>query len=54
MHFIPEEYWTLDAQLHVHGARKKLTAHFYGDKDGKMAIHSKEEVEAIMKQSGGL
>ena len=21
--FIPEEYWTLDAQLHVHGSRKK-------------------------------
>ena len=34
--FIPEEYWTLDAQLHVHGSRKKLTAHYYGDKDGVM------------------
>ena len=46
--FIPEEYWTLDAKLHVHGSRKKLTAHYYGDKDGRKAIHSKEEVEAMI------
>ena len=51
--FIPEEYWTLDAQLHVHGSRKKLTAHYYGDKDGRKAIHSKEEVEALMKRLEG-
>ena len=51
--FIPEEYWTLDAKLHVHGSRKKLTAHYYGDKDGRKAIHSKEEVEALMKRLEG-
>ena len=51
--FIPEEYWTLDAQLHVHGSRKKLTAHYYGDKDGRKAIHSKEEVETLMKRLEG-
>ena len=51
--FIPEEYWTLDAQLHVHGSRKKLTAHYYGDKDGRKAIHSKEEVGALMKRLEG-
>ena len=51
--FIPEEYWTLDAQLHVHGSRKKLTAHYYGDKEGRKAIHSKEEVEALMKRLEG-
>ena len=45
--FIPEEYWTLDAQLHVHGSRKKLTAHYYGDKDGRKAIHSKELYEGV-------
>ena len=28
--FIPEEYWTLDANLKVKGERKTLTAKFYG------------------------
>lgn len=28
--FIPEEYWTLDANLKVKGERKLLTAKFYG------------------------
>ena len=28
--FIPEEYWTLDADLKVKGERKLLTAKFYG------------------------
>ena len=29
--FIPEEYWTLDAELSVKGERKTLLAKFYGD-----------------------
>ena len=33
--FIPEEYWNLEAELKVPGSKKKLTAKYYGDADGK-------------------
>ena len=33
--FIPEEYWTLDADLKVKGERKLLTAKFYGTEKSK-------------------
>ena len=46
--FIPEEYWTLDANLKVEGERKLLTAKFYGT-DKKMTIHSQKELDAIIK-----
>ncbi len=47
--FIPEEYWSLDAKLKVDGERKLLTAKFYGT-DKKMTIHSKEELDGILKE----
>ncbi len=47
--FIPEEYWSLDAKLKVDGKRKLLTAKFYGT-DKKMTIHSKEELDEILKE----
>lgn len=47
--FIPEEYWTLDAEFSVKGERKPLHAKFYGTSDGKkMSINSKEEVDIIL------
>lgn len=46
--FIPEEYWTLDAQLKAAGSKKKLTAHYYGTQDGKKAIPNKEALDAIL------
>lgn len=48
--FIPEEYWTLDADLKVKGERKLLTAKFYGTEKSKMTIPSKEELDEIMKE----
>lgn len=48
--FIPEEYWTLDAQFAVKGEKKPLTAKFYGTKEEKMAIHSKEEMDKILAE----
>ncbi len=48
--FIPEEYWTLDADLKVKGERKLLTAKFYGTEKNKMTISSKEELDEIMKE----
>ncbi len=46
--FIPEEYWTLDAVLNVEGEKKPLAAKFYGT-DKKMSIHTKEELDNILK-----
>jgi len=48
--FIPEEYWTLDANLKVEGEKKLLTAKFYGTEKKKMTIHSKEELDEILKE----
>ncbi len=47
--FIPEEYWTLDAVLKIKGEKRPLTAKFYGTDKKKMTIHSKEELDGIMK-----
>lgn len=48
--FIPEEYWTLDVLLDVQGEKKPLQAKFYGDLKEKIAIHSKEELDNILKK----
>ena len=45
--FIPEEYWTIDANLSVKGEKKPLVAHFTGDKDGKVELHSEKDVKAL-------
>ena len=47
--FIPEEYWSLDAYLKVEGEKKPLIAKFYGTDKNKMVIHSKEELDEILK-----
>lgn len=47
--FIPEEYWSLDAILHVKGEKRPLTAKFYGTEKQKMTIHSKEELDRILE-----
>lgn len=46
--FIPEEYWNLEAVLKQEGSKKLLSAKFYGDKNGKIAIHRKEELDRIL------
>ncbi len=48
--FIPEEYWTLDAVFKVKGEKRPLTAKFYGTDQKKMTIHSKEELDEILKE----
>lgn len=47
--FIPEEYWNLEADLMAAGSKKPLAAKFHGDKNGKITIHSKEELDVILK-----
>lgn len=51
--FIPEEYWTLDALLRVPGEKKSLTAKYYGTKEGKANISSKQELDAVMEELKG-
>ena len=51
--FIPEEYWTLDAELNVKGERKPLIAKFYGTEKEKMTIESKEQLNEILKELDG-
>ncbi|ROR30756.1 DNA topoisomerase-1 [Mobilisporobacter senegalensis] len=48
--FVPEEYWNLEASFHVKGDKKPLIAKFYGDSNGKIAIHNEEELKSILKQ----
>ena len=58
--FIPEEYWNLDAMLNVAGSKKPLDAKYYGlaneegAKGSKSAIHSKEELDVILKDLEGV
>lgn len=48
--FIPEEYWTLDAVLHVEGEKKPLLAKV-DSKDGhKLELKNREMVEAVKKE----
>ncbi len=44
--FIPEEYWTLEAEFSVEGYRSPLIARFYGN-GKKMEIGSKEQLDKI-------
>ena len=46
--FIPEEYWSLDANFKVKGEKKPLTAKSYGTKDEKITIHNEEELHKIL------
>jgi len=51
--FIPEEYWTLDAILKVKGEKKPITAKYYGTKNKKAQISSKEEMDKVLKELEG-
>ena len=44
--FIPQEYWTMDAELQIPGEKKPLIAHFYGSSK-KLAIESSAHLEEI-------
>lgn len=52
--FIPEEYWSLDAEFSVDGEKKPLVAKFYGNKNKKLGIHSREELDKILKDLHGV
>ena len=47
--FIPEEYWNIYANLRTAKAKNTFEAKFYGKNDKKIDLHSKEEVDTILK-----
>ena len=47
--FIPEEYWNIYATLLDEKSKKEFETHFYGKDGKKIEIHSKEEVDEILK-----
>ncbi len=51
--FVPEEYWTLDAVLLPPGAKKPITAAFYGDAKGKIEITEKAQLNQIVSALEG-
>ena len=51
--FIPEEYWTLDANLKVDSEKKLLSAKLYGTEKKKITISSKEQLDQIVKELEG-
>ena len=58
--FIPEEYWNLDAMLNIAGSKKPLDAKYYGlaneegVKGSRSVIHSKEELDVVLKDLEGV
>lgn len=47
--FIPEEYWNIYADLKDEKSKKQFKARFYGKNGKKQEIHSKEEIDQILK-----
>ena len=47
--FVPEEYWTMEASFSLKGQKKPLIAKYYGEKDTKVDITSKEQSDGIIK-----
>ncbi len=46
--FVPEEYWSLDADFRVEGEKKPLTAKFYGTAEEKLVVSSREEMDQVL------
>ena len=47
--FIPEEYWSLEAQFKIPGSKKPMVAKFHKDSNGRSEIKSREELDAILE-----
>ena len=47
--FIPEEYWNIYANLRTKKAKNTFEAKFYGQNDKKIELHSKEDVDKVLK-----
>ncbi len=47
--FVPEEYWNIYASLRTEKSKKTFEAKFFGKNNKKINIHSKKEVDSILK-----
>ena len=47
--FVPQEYWTIEADLD-NGSGEKLTVRFFGDKNSKIKIENAAEAEKIVSE----
>ena len=45
--FVPNEYWSVDAEVMFAGEKKSVKAKYYGDETGKVELKTGEQVEAI-------
>ena len=48
--FVPEEYWNIEALLSKKSNKKSFIAKFYGKNNKKLELHSKEEVDELLKE----
>ncbi|MBR4029780.1 MAG: type I DNA topoisomerase [Clostridia bacterium] len=46
--FTPKEYWSLTAKLNKEKAKQVFESKFYGNKNGKIEVSSKEEMDKIL------
>lgn len=51
--FIPEEYWTLEAEVRADGSKKTFLAKLQKTPEGRAEIHSKEEMDHVLKDLAG-
>jgi len=51
--FIPEEYWTIEAELLEKNTNTLFTAKLFSKKDEKISIKNKEQADAIVKDLQG-
>jgi len=51
--FIPEEYWSLEADLKIPGAKKPVAAKYYGTDSAKRELKKEEDVKKILKDLDG-
>ncbi len=51
--FIPEEYWTLTANVKDQNQKKKFAIEYYGDKTGKLKLDDQNSVENIKSSCTG-
>ena len=47
--FVPEEYWSLTAELEVSGQKKPIEARYYGSNGKKEDLHDEKRVNEIIK-----
>jgi len=51
--FIPEEYWSLNAEFIVKGEKKPLIAKYYGSPESRIEIKSEKQLKGILKDLKG-